>query len=175
MTHRRRRRYRPRIEVADSTLRPGHGSASGRIVCHFDGACAYPGGRAAYGAVIRRGGRVIWRASESVPDRGAGTSCNLAEYAGLVAVLRYLLAAGLNRERIVVIGDSQLVIRQMFGRWRIKSGCYVELAREAKRLLMQFPHIEGRWVPRARNSTADALSKAALTPHWRERQQVDWE
>ena len=42
-------------------------------------------------------------------DRGAGTSNNLAEYAGLIAVLRYLLGAGLQRERIVVKGDSQSV------------------------------------------------------------------
>ena len=50
------------------------------------------------------------------------TSCNLAEYAGLIAVLRYLLDAGLSDERIVMIGDSQLVINQMFGRRRIKRG-----------------------------------------------------
>jgi ribonuclease HI len=169
MTHRRRRHYRPRIEVADSTLRPGLGSASGVIVCHFDGACdPNPNGRASFGAIVRRGGRTLWRAAEPVPNRGAGTSCNLAEYAGLVAVLRYLLAAGLSDERIVVIGDSQLVIRQMFGNWRIKRGCYTALAREAQNLLIQFPRIEGKWVPRDRNGVADALSKAALTPRWRE-------
>jgi hypothetical protein len=60
----------------------------------------------------------------------------------------------------------------MFGRWRIKRGCYVELARETKRLLLQFPYIEGKWVPRESNTTADALSKAALTPRWRQRQPV---
>jgi hypothetical protein len=56
----------------------------------------------------------------------------------------------------------------MFGRWRVKRGCYVELAREAKSLLVQFPYIEGKWVPRERNSVADGLSKAALTQRWRE-------
>jgi ribonuclease HI len=169
----RTRRERPRIEIADSALRPGLGSASGLIVAHFDGACdPNPNGRASYGAIIRRGRRTLWQAAEPVPDRGAGTSCNLAEYAGLVAVLRYLLDAGLSEERIVIIGDSQLVIRQMFGRWRIKRGCYVALAHEAKNLLWQFPRIEGRWVPRERNGTADALSKAALTPRWQQRQPV---
>jgi ribonuclease HI len=104
---RRRRRYRPRVEIADSTLRPGLGSASGVIVAHFDGACdPNPNGRASFGAVVRRDGRVIWRMAERVPDRGAGTSCNLAEYAGLIAVLRYLLESGLSGERIVIIGDS---------------------------------------------------------------------
>ena len=85
---------------------------------------------------------------------------------------RYLLAEGLSDERIVVIGDSLLVIRQMFGHWRIKAGCYVGLAREAKSLLALFPRITGRWVPRERNSVADGLAKAANTRRWRERQRV---
>ena len=38
--------------------------------------------------IIRNGGRIVWQASERVSDGGAGTSCNLAEYAGLVAALR---------------------------------------------------------------------------------------
>jgi Reverse transcriptase-like len=105
--------------------------------------------------------RPIWQASEAAPDRGKGTSCNFAEYAGLIAALRYLLDAGLNRERVLVHGDSQLVINQMFGRWRIKGGCYADLAREAKTFLAQFPNVMGIWVPRHRNSIADELSKAA--------------
>jgi ribonuclease HI len=84
----------------------------------------------------------------------------LAEYAGLIAALRYLLDAGLNRERVLVHGDSQLVINQMFGRWRIKGGCYADLAREAKTFLAQFPNVTGKWVPRHRNSIADELSRA---------------
>jgi ribonuclease HI len=97
-----------------------------------------------------------------VPDRGAGTSCNLAEYAGLVATLRYLREAGLSDERILIIGDSQLVIKQAFEHWQVRTGCYVGLARLAKMLLTHFPHVEGKWVPRESNSVADALAKAAL-------------
>jgi ribonuclease HI len=133
------------------------------IEAYFDGACEpNPNGVASYGAVIRRDGQTIWQASERVLDRGAGTSNNLAEYAALIAVLRRLFDVGLERERIVVIGDSQLVINQMFGNWKIKRGCYVELAYEAKALVTQFPRIEGKWVPRDRNTVADELSKAAL-------------
>jgi ribonuclease HI len=126
--------------------------------------------RASCGAVIRRDGRVIWRASQVVPDRGSGLTCNVAEYSGLLLVLNYLIDHGLNNERIVIVGDSMLVIKQAFGHWRIKRGCYVGLAREAKRLLGEFPRIEGRWVPRERNTTADALSKTALAQRWRPRQ-----
>jgi ribonuclease HI len=166
----RRRRYRPRVEVAASTLRPRFDSSSSVIVAHFDGACdPNPNGRASFGAIIRRDGRVIWQASEKVPDQGNGTSNNLAEYAGLVAVLRYLREAGLSDERILILGDSQLVIKQMFGSLGIKRGCYVPLARLAKMLLTHFPHIKGKWVPRESNTAADALSKTA----WQERSESD--
>jgi ribonuclease HI len=169
----RRRHYQPRVEIANSTLRPGL-SASGLLVCHFDGACDYPGGRASFGVIVRRDGRSLWRTSQPVADRGAGMmmTCNVAEYSGLVALLRWLLAAGLSDQRIRVIGDSKLVIKQAFGNWRIKRGHYTVLAHEAQNLLLQFPRITGRWVPRERNTTADALSKAALTRRWRQRQPV---
>ena len=133
------------------------------IEAFFDGSCEpNPGGVASYGAIIRRDGRKIWQASERVPDRRAGTSNNLAEYAALIAVLRHLIDVGLQQERVVVIGDSQLVINQAFGSWKIRRGCYVELAHEAKALFAQFSHIEGKWVPRDRNTIADELSKAAI-------------
>jgi ribonuclease HI len=170
----RTRRERPRIEIANSTLRPGLGSSS-VITAHFDG--AYNGRTSSYGVIIRRDGRVLWRASGSVPG-GAPGSCNVAEYAGLLAALRYLLDHGLNNERIVIIGDSLMVVRQMFGRWRVKKGRYVTMAAEAKTLLMQFPHITGRWTPRENNVAADRLSKAAgigsrrRRQRWRERYPV---
>jgi ribonuclease HI len=170
----RTRRERPRIEIANSTL----SNNSGLIVCHFDGACVYQR-RASCGAVIRRDGRVIWRASQPVLDRGTGLTCNVAEYAGLLLVLNYLIDHGLNHERILIVGDSMLVIKQAFGRWRIKNGCYVALAHEAKQLLTQFPNITGKWVPREYNSAADRLSKAAgiesrrERQRWRERQRID--
>jgi ribonuclease HI len=167
----RRHHYQPRVEIANSTLRVSNNN-SGLIVAHFDGAYSYPN-RASYGVIIRRDGRTIWRASEPVLDDGTGLSCNVAEYSGLVALLRWLLAEGLSDQRIRVIGDSQLVIKQMFGNWRIKRGHYTALAHEAQNLLLQFPRVSGRWVPREANTIADGLSKAALTRRWRERQQVD--
>jgi ribonuclease HI len=149
-------RERPRIEVADS-IRVSNNN-SGLIVAHFDGACVYSR-RASCGAIIRRDGRVIWRASQPVTDHGPGLTCNVAEYSGLLLVLNYLLDHDLNRERILIVGDSMLVIKQAFGRWRIKRGAYVELAHEAKRLLRQFPNVTGKWVPRERNTTAESLEQ----------------
>jgi ribonuclease HI len=156
------RRQQQPAKPKSSDAKSSDFKTSDAIVVYFDGACdPNPNGAASFGVIIRRAGRTIWQASEAVPDRGKGTSCNFAEYAGLIAALRYLLDAGLNRERVLVHGDSQLVIKQMFGHWRIKGGCYADLAREAKTFLARFPNVTGKWVPRHRNSIADKLSKAA--------------
>lgn len=137
------------------------------IKCFFDGCCepTNPGGVAAYGAIIFRDGQRIWEDSQIFfPKKGREkeTSNNVAEYSGFKAVLNYLLASGLYLEAIEIFGDSNLVIQQMFGRWKIKSGYYVPVALACRKLLSQFPKIKGYWIPREQNSIADELSKARL-------------
>jgi len=124
------------------------------IACHFDGSCDR--GSTAYGAVIRRNGKVIWQASEPIPGRG---TCNTAEYSGLIACLRWLLDQGMEHEPILVLGDSQMVMSQMFGTMKIRGGAYVTLALQARNLLFRFPRIRGEWIPREFNFHADRLSK----------------
>jgi ribonuclease HI len=137
------------------------------IKCFFDGACEpiNPGGTAAYGAVIIKDGHRIWEQSKIFyPKKGCEkeTSNNLAKYSGFKAILDYLLASGLQLEPIEILGDSNLLIQQMFGRWKIRSGYYVPIALACRDLLKQFPQIRGQWIPREENSIADELSKAQL-------------
>ena len=123
------------------------------------------GGYTAYGAIIAQDGKQIWQCSELFyPGQGKEheISCNVAEYCGLIAVLQYLLHIGAQNERIMVYGDSQLVIQQMFGQWKIKSGIYVPYALKAKELRQTFSNLSGQWIPREQNTIADALSKAPL-------------
>jgi ribonuclease HI len=132
----------------------------------FDGACepVNPGGTVSCGVVVQQDGATIWEHSDVVvPPNGCQTSNNLAEYAGFATALRYLLEADLTGERIAIFGDSQLVIKQMMGRYRIQKGAYVPLALHAKRLMEQFvrqPML--MWIPREQNTEADRLSKAPL-------------
>jgi ribonuclease HI len=137
------------------------------IKCFFDGACEprNPGGTAAYGAVIIKDGHRIWEKSEIFyPKKGDEwkTSNNVAEYSGFKAILDYLLASGLQLGRIEIFGDSNLVIQQMFGKWKIRSGYYVPIALACRDLLKQFSQIRGKWIPREENLLADELSKAQL-------------
>ena len=76
--------------------------------------------------------------------------------------LEWFIEQELCDAEIVVKGDSMLVINQMFGSWKIKSGLYAPLAEKACELLSQFTNSRGEWIPRDRNDVADRLSKEAL-------------
>ena len=137
------------------------------IEAFFDGCCepVNPGGTAAYGAVIFRDGQRIWSQSQiffPMKGRERETSNNVAEYNGFLAILICLEGMGAEQEEIQVYGDSNLVIQQMSGRWRIKQGYYVPFALTAKKLIQKFPRLKLHWIPREENSLADELSKAEL-------------
>jgi len=137
------------------------------IEAYFDGACepVNPGGTASYGAVILKDRQKIWEDSKIfVPQKGREreTSNNCAEYSGFKAILDYLITHDLTKSQIIVYGDSNLVIQQMFGTWQIRFGYYVPIAQTCKAMLKQFPRMTGKWIPREKNSLADELSKREL-------------
>jgi ribonuclease HI len=134
-----------------------------RFVGYFDGACApiNPGGTMGYGCYVTENGRTIWKCAGISEDRPS--SNNLAEYLGLIELLEHFIWVELNNCEIEICGDSQLVIQQMSGRWRIKQGLYAEAARHAQRLCRQFTSIHFQWIPREQNDLADELSKLELT------------
>lgn len=137
------------------------------IKAYFDGCCepVNPGGTASFGAVIYKGRKRVWecaRLFKPIPGREKETSNNVAEYAGFIAILEYLLEHNLQGEIITVFGDSNLVIQQMFGNWKMHEGFYIPLAVKAKNLVKLFPNMRGEWIPREKNGIADELSKAEL-------------
>ncbi len=137
------------------------------IKAYFDGCCepVNPGGTASYGMVILDDGKEIHRASKIFyPEKGREkeTSNNVAEYLGFMNILEWIEEKKLQNEAIEICGDSNLVIHQMFGTWRIKKGFYVPIALKCRKMLSQFPRIKGHWIRRDENSLADELSKAEL-------------
>lgn len=123
----------------------------------FDGAtkASNPGLRGIGGVLKGPAGELI-EVSEEV---GQGTN-NEAEYIALMAVLDAAVTARV--EKLVVYGDSQLVIRQVNGEWFIKSKELVPLCKTAVELKAQIPHVTLCWIPREENTEADALSKKAI-------------
>ncbi len=99
---------------------------------------------------------------------GAGISNNVAEYAGVCALLDWILNERPPGGCIVIIrGDSKLVIKQLSGEWKIHGGHYTPWYKKAK-LMVDVLHerVQGNlrfeWIPRERNGECDQHSKQVL-------------
>jgi ribonuclease HI len=127
-----------------------------RLVLNVDGGARGNPGPAAIGAVISDpDGTVL----EEIAERIGVATNNVAEYR---ALLRGVAAArALGADELEIIGDSELVARQLTGDYRVKHAALKPLHAQALRALGGV-----RWtirtVPRAQNSRADALVNAAL-------------
>jgi ribonuclease HI len=88
------------------------------------------------------------------------TTNNVAEYEALLHGLRFALDRGARAVR--VYSDSELLVRQLAGRYRVKSPGLVPLFREAQALLARFESARVSHVPREENREADALANKAV-------------
>lgn len=88
---------------------------------------------------------------------------NRAEYLALIAGLRKALefAPG----ELEVCMDSELVVRQMNGRYKVRNADLKPLAQEAQELLRRLSKVRFRHVPRSENAAADALANRAMDEH----------
>lgn len=134
-----------------------------KIDCFVDGACEprNPGGTGSWGAYAVSDGVVVIEECGVIGD-GPTISNNVAEYAALFEALKLIKEKFGTTPDITVFSDSQLVIKQMNREWPVRQGLYVEMAQKALHFATQFPMITYVWIPRDRNTFADALSKRAL-------------
>ncbi|WFE47110.1 bifunctional RNase H/acid phosphatase [Verrucosispora sp. WMMD1129] len=132
--------------------------AARTVLVEADGGSRGNPGPAGYGAVLRdpATGEVLAERSEAI---GTATN-NVAEYRGLIAGLA--AAAELGADEVEVRMDSKLVVEQMCGRWQIKHPGLRPLAAEAAQLVGRFTAVRFSWIPRDRNTHADALANAAM-------------
>lgn len=120
------------------------------------GARGNPGPAAAACVLATPEGEVLLERSQLL---GVATN-NVAEYRALL--LGLAAAAELGATEVEVIGDSELIARQVQGAYKVKHEAMKPLHREAMEALKGFAKWEIRTVPRAQNSAADALVNAAL-------------
>lgn len=85
---------------------------------------------------------------------------NVAEYQALLHGLRYALEHGVRR--VLVFSDSELVVRQIAGAYRVKHPAMVPLHREALALMKKFAEVRVSHVRREQNKEADRLANQAL-------------
>jgi ribonuclease HI len=130
------------------------------LILRTDGASRGNPGHAAAGVVIERvDGRLKARGKRYL---GVMTN-NQAEYRALIlglrAVQRYQPAA------VRVFMDSELIVRQMTGQYRVRDETLRPLYEEARALAAALPDVTFTHVPRGKNALADALANEALDAH----------
>ena len=133
------------------------GPSSGVHVANVDGASRGNPGPAAYAVVVRDpAGHVVFELAKKL---GRETN-NVAEYYALLAALDYAASHGLRALRIR--SDSELLVRQMHGRYKVKSAHLKPLHERAQKLARQLEYFAIEHVPREMNRDADALANTAL-------------
>ena len=127
------------------------------FTAHCDGGSRGNPGPSGYGAVVEDPqGRVVGRLSEFL---GVQTN-NYAEYSGLLAVLQWAIENGAKRLRVV--SDSELMVKQMKGQYKVASPVLRPLWEEAKRRAGRLDHFEMRHTLRGGNREADRLANEAM-------------
>ena len=150
-------------EHSQSVITPQAQSEEPEFLAWFDGACepVNPGGTASFGVVIKDKDGIVLLREHGVVGKGKAMSNNVAEYAGVLHILKYLSSRPPGR--VTIHGDSNLVINQLNGKSRVNKGLYLAIAIETRELLA---HLRDRgwqisfcWIPRERNEECDRLSK----------------
>ena len=128
-----------------------------KLVVHVDGGSRGNPGPAAYGYVLEaEDGTVLAAHGETI---GVATN-NVAEYRALLLGLER--ARELGASEIEVVGDSELIAKQVQGVYKVKHEAMRPLHRQAMAALGGFERWSIRTVPREQNAHADALVNAAL-------------
>jgi len=137
--------------------RPSHRGAAPSIKANIDGGARGNPGPAAYGVIVRDAkGEIIAELSDYL---GIQTN-NYAEYSGLLAALEFAV-----REKhlsLKVLSDSELLVRQMQGRYKVKSPGLIDLYDRARALVRKLEHFSIDHVLRQYNKEADALVNQVL-------------
>jgi ribonuclease HI len=137
--------------------KPGPSRGAFEIIANIDGGARGNPGPAAYGVVLRDGkGEIIkeWGAYLGVQTN------NVAEYSGLIAALEFAVRE--NHKAIKVLSDSELLVRQMRGQYKVKNPALRELYDRAQALTRKLAHFSIEHVLRERNREADRIVNRVL-------------
>jgi len=137
--------------------RPNSSSPFGYLVAHIDGGARGNPGPAGYGVMIDdEAGRPVAELSEYL---GKQTN-NYAEYSGLLAALTFALKHGY--KALKVFSDSELMVKQIKGQYKVKNPVLQELHGKATRMIRELDAFEIRHVLREKNRDADRLANLAM-------------
>lgn len=133
---------------------------SKKLIINTDGGARGNPGPAGIGVVIKsEDGLLLYEHGGYIGE----TTNNVAEYKALIKALEQ--SASLNGNTLLIRMDSELIVKQMQGIYKIKEPTLQQLAQEVIRLLKQFEHHIFEHVRREYNKEADALVNKAIDTH----------
>ena len=121
-----------------------------------DGACSGNPGEAGIGIVINRDGKTIKKISKAI---GEATN-NIAEYSALIYALQE--AAALKAKKLKIFTDSELLVRQVTGTYKVKNNKLKFLCDQVRLLMQGFNQVDLKHVRREQNKKADNLATRSL-------------
>ncbi len=128
-----------------------------KVTIYTDGASRGNPGKAAVGIVIKdEADNAVARISQ----RLGITTNNQAEYQGVILALEKALSLG--ARHITLYSDSELVVKQIKGQYRVKNAALAPLYQKVIKLLSQLDSFKFINIPREKNSEADSLANLAL-------------
>jgi ribonuclease HI len=128
-----------------------------KCIAYIDGGSRGNPGIAGYGiAVLNEAGQRIASLSENLGIR----TNNFAEYAALIGALEYAKSQGY--DGITIFADSELLVKQIQGTYKVKSLDLKPLYDQAKTLISKLKDFSIRHVPREQNREADRLANLAM-------------
>ena len=152
------------LKLADNFKITGHISTSAHLMSessminiYVDGASRGNPGEAGVGVVISTtDGKVLKETGRYLGK----TTNNVAEYQALIIALKE--AKSLGAEAIKIFADSELMVKQIKGEYKVKSAGLLPLYQEAKALLMEFSRYGIIHINREKNTEADRLANQAI-------------
>ncbi len=128
-----------------------------RVIIWVDGASRGNPGPAAIGAIMKdERGRIIARISQRIGT----TTNNQAEYRAIIAALEQAIRLG--AKRVEVNSDSELAVKQISGKYRVKKAALKPLHQKVKQLQSLLEDFTITHIPREQNAEADTLANIAL-------------
>jgi ribonuclease HI/O-antigen ligase len=141
-------------ELGDDTITP-----MSVLTIHTDGGSrGNPGPAASAFVAFNERGEKIGEGSEYIGE----TTNNIAEYKAVLLALEWIKGQDINFQKIVFKLDSQLVVRQLMGEYKIKNASLAEIAKQINKLMSVLPSTTFLSIPREANSVADYLVNKCL-------------
>jgi ribonuclease HI len=126
------------------------------LIIYTDGASRNNPGEAGAGVFIMQDGEPVARIARYL---GTATN-NVAEYTAAIIGLEH--AVKLEVSRVKLFADSELLVKQLNGQYRVKNEGLKPLYTKAKELIAKIGSVEVQYIPRAQNREADALANKAI-------------